>query len=218
MRRAAALAGIVALLGGVVAAAVLLVLGPRYRDRQIADLARAAVGCTTPLVFSQAGEYWVYEEIAASVPDTVAGCTPAPSDGAFRFELVGDPVPTVERDPGTVRYDGEPGTGRSLARVSVAAPGTYQLTVHGADGASVAAVGPDPGAIEDTYRRLALGLGIGGVVLGLALLATAARRGRPDTPPAGAPAPVDGPAPWPAPSTPPVGPAAAGVTGSGEAP
>lgn len=208
-RRFAGLLGVVLLLAGIVAAVVLFLLGPRARDSQIDDFARGVVGCTTPLVFTETGTFYVYAEVTGSAGTGSASCAANPQPGEFAVEIAGI---TVTADS-SVTYSRDAARGTSVSRFEVTAPGTYDMTVRGPDAATVAAVGPDPGEVADTYRQWALIGGIAGVVLGLGLL-IGASAGRSDEGIAGAthaPALVGPPPPWPpqtsAPLPPPPAPA-----------
>lgn len=211
MRRVGAVLGVLLLVGGVVAAVVLLVLGPRYRERQIDQMARAAVGCTTPLVFTGSGEFFVFEEVVT--PDGADPgsdvCPPTPGEGSFRFEFVGDTVPAAIDADTSVSYDAAGALGTARARITIDRPGTYRIDVRGPLADSVATIGPDPNAIADDYRRAALIVGIGGVVLGLLLVVAAGRRpsGAAQRTDGGAEPPLDGSittSPWGPPTSPPV--------------
>jgi hypothetical protein len=180
-RRLLALLGVVLLGAGIVLAVVLLVLGPRYRDRQVDQLARGLVGCTTPLVFTDTGTFYVYEEVAAPPDVGSDGCPANPQPGEFRVELRGDSGAVELVDDGTAGYDSGGMIGTSIGRFEVADTGTYQMTVNGPDAKTLAAVGPDPDDIADSYRRWALIGGITGVLAGLVLLVVSGTGRQPAT-------------------------------------
>jgi hypothetical protein len=169
-RRPLALLGVLLLVAGVVLAVVLLVLGPRYRDRQVDQLARGVVGCTTPLVFTETGTFYVFEEVAGP-PDAGSDSCPATAQpGDFSVELRGGDGALELVDDRSVGYDSDAMIGTSIGRFEVAETGTYEMTVNGPDAQTLAAVGPDPDDVADSYRRWALIGGIAGVLIGLALV------------------------------------------------
>lgn len=204
-RRLLGLLGALLLLGGVAAAVVLFLLGPRYRDRQIDQLARGMVGCVTPLVFTETGEFYVFQEVAG--PElTSATCTASPRGSEFSVAVNGpDGAVTVSPDHSEA-YNGNGAIGTSIGRIEITATGTYQLTVTGPDTGTRATVGPDPDDVVGTYRTWALIAGLGGVIAGLLLLVGSSlggkRRQAADATPAatGLPAPA-----FPAPSVEPEG-------------
>ena len=214
-RRFVGLLGAVLVLAGIAAAVALFVLGPRARDAQIDDFARGVVGCTTPLVFTETGTFYVYEEVTGSASTGSASCPATPRPGDFGVEI--DSV-TVTADD-SVTYERDAVRGASVARFEVTGPGTFDMTVHGPDAGTVAAVGPDPGDVVDSYRQWALIAGIAGVVLGLALL-IGANTGRPreDALVSAAPAAGPPPPPWPPHSSAPLPPPAAPVVQAPPAP
>lgn len=169
-RRLAAVLGVVLLVGGIVLAVVLLVLGARYRDQQVDQLARGRVGCTTPLVFTETGTFYVYEEVAPPPDAGSDGCPATPQPGEFEVELRGADGAVELVEDRSVGYDSDGVIGTSVGRFEIADTGTYDMTVNGPDAGTVASVGPDPGDIADSYRRWALIGGIAGVLAGLALL------------------------------------------------
>lgn len=199
MRRLLTLLGLLLLLGGIAAAGLLLMLGQRYHDRQIDHLARAVVGCTTPLEFAETGTFYVYEEADSSSAGGSASCSASAAGGRFGYDLVGpDGRPVEVSDDRSVGYDHEGRAGVSLGRFEVTEPGTFAITVTGPVVESVAAIGRDPDDVVDTYRMWALMVGVSGVVLGTALLIVSAVTGRRPQPAAAAVVPE-----WP-PTTPPV--------------
>jgi hypothetical protein len=179
--RLVALLGVVLLIGGIVLAAVLLVLGPRYRDRQVDQLARGRVGCTTPLVFTDTGTFYVYEEVAGPPGAGSDSCPANPRPGDFHVELRGDAGAVELVDDRTAGYDSDGSIGTSIGRFEVADVGTYEMTVNGPDAETLAAVGPDPDDVAENYRRWALIGGIAGVLAGLALLVASGTGHRPAT-------------------------------------
>jgi len=204
MRRVFAVLGVVLLVGGIATAVALLVLGPRYRDRQIDDLARAAVGCTTPLAFTQTGTFYVYQELDSPAAAGSSTCPATAAGGTFGFELrdpAGGAVPVTEDH--SVGYDDGDHAGTSLARFEVPAPGTYAIAVQGPSTATAAAVGPDPGSVSSSYRTWALINGIAGLLLGVGFLVASGAIGRSREPEAAPAAMPVGESPWAPPTGPP---------------
>ncbi len=189
-----------AVLGLVLAVAVLAVASQRERDA-VAGLARAPVNCTTTLDFDRAGTYVVFVETEGEL-DQLPGDCPAPG-GAFRH--AGPGTPSVElrlsRPDGRAvelrtrtghSYDVEGMRGRSVARVRIDEPGTYQLTVR-AEATDVAvAIGRNPARDAVALRVGGIALGVLCLVGGVALIVAGLRRPRP--------------APGRSPSTPPTSP------------
>lgn len=167
------------LIGGIVAATVLFVLGPRYRERQVDQLARGLVGCVTPLIFTEPGTFYVFQEVVG--PELApSGCTANPQPGDFFIGITGPAGAVALVDDRTVAYNEDGAIGTSVRRFEVPEPGVYELTVTGPDAGIRAAVGDDPGAIADTYRQWALIAGLGGVIAGLALIVFASVGGKRD--------------------------------------
>ncbi|HWL44046.1 MAG TPA: hypothetical protein VNQ73_13980 [Ilumatobacter sp.] len=168
-RRLLGLLGVVLLIGGIVAAVVLFVLGPRYSNRQVDQLARGAVGCVTPLVFTETGTFYVYQEVAG--PDRASsGCPANPQPGDFAVTIAGPSGPVALADDRSASYNSGGAVGTSIRRFEVTELGVYDMTVNGPDAGIRAAVGPDPDEIVNTYRTWALIGGLSGVIVGLILL------------------------------------------------
>ena len=168
-RRLLGLLGVLLLLGGVAAAVVLFLLGPRSRDSQIDELARGAVGCVTPLVFTETGSFYVFQEVAGPQPDSPS-CPPQPRGDAFAVAVEG-PAGAVELIADhSEAYNANGAVATSIGRIEISETGTYRLTVTGPDTGVRAAVGPDPDDVIGSYRTWALIAGLGGVIAGLVLL------------------------------------------------
>jgi hypothetical protein len=178
-RGAIAAVGLLLVFAGVVGGAVLWYLADQEPDRAADEFARAAPGCTTTVTFSELGEYFVYEELSG-VADTVEGCEPSTVPGRpFAFVVRdprGEPVQAVEDT--SVRYDLDAGQGQSRARITIAEPGDYGVSVVGSDPAVVAAIGDDPEAGVAVLEWTAIAVAGLGVVVGGLLLWAAGRRSR----------------------------------------
>jgi hypothetical protein len=184
--------GLLLVAGGVGLAVVLLILGPRRSDTAVDELARAPMGCTTDLRFSSTGTFFVYEETvtrSGAAPECGGGPT---SGNEFAFELRGPGGMVATSPDRSADYDTGDFTGESVAVFEITEPGAYEISVHGPDPGSLAAVGRDPGEIADNYRRGAVLAGVLGIGLGVTLLVLGClgsrRAGR---------AEPDEPAPWP---------------------
>lgn len=177
-RGTAAAFGLLLLLGGLVAAGVMYALSSGRHDDAVEDFARAGVGCTTTLDFSETGTFYVYQETVSdfTVPD--GDCTPIAEPGrSFDAQITGPTEVTLLGDD-SISYDSGRFVGTSVARFVIDETGLYEISVHGPEAATVAAVGRDPSKQVDEMRRGALAVGIAGVVLGGLLLALAGRRSR----------------------------------------
>ena len=172
-RGAAAAFGFILLFAGLIGGGVLFVLSLQRHDKAIENFARAGVGCKTSLDFNQTGTYYVYEETAGNPDFEALGCEPLATPGQpFGFDFDG-PAPTSPRADTSITYDTDEFTGASVARFEVTESGRYEITVTGDSIESWAAVGRDPSADVDDYRRgaiivAAIGIVLGGLLLGLA--------------------------------------------------
>jgi hypothetical protein len=203
-RGTAAAFGLLLLFAGLIGGGVLYVLSVRRPTQAVDAFARAPVGCTTTLDFTESGTFFVYEESDA-VPESIdGGCQPAADPlQSFGFELTGPAGPIVPRRDDSVEYDTSDHTGRSIARIEIDRLGEYEIAVFGDDVATLAAIGRDPDDGVGELRRGALIVAVAGVVLGLLLLVLAGRRSRkaatyaaPDGPGWG-PRPTGAPGSWP---------------------
>lgn len=198
-RGTAAAFGLLFLFAGLVGGGVLFVLSQRRPAQAVDGFARAPIGCTTTLDFTETGVFYVFEELAgvSEVPD--GGCQPtADPTQAFAFQLRGPDGPVVPRADVTVSYDTGDQVGSSVARIEIVTAGEYEIVVVGDDPAVVAAIGRDPDDGVDLLRRRSVIVAVVGVVLGALLLVLAGRRSKKAAeflPPAG---PGWGPQPTPA--------------------
>lgn len=201
-RGTAVVFGLLLVLAGLVGGGVLWVLSMRRHDDAVDSFARAPVGCTTTLEFSETGTFYVYEETESDGDAVPGGCEPvADPSRQFGFELTG-PDGAVDATPDDgVDYDSGGFAGRSHSRVEIDATGQYRITVVGDDAGVVAAIGRDPDDGVAELRRGAVAVAAAGVVLGALLLLLAGRRSRKAVPPPPSLPPPPGPgrpaAAWP---------------------
>jgi hypothetical protein len=178
-RGTAAVVGLLLIFAGLVAGAVLLVLSVRRPAQAVDDFARAPVGCTTTLEFTETGTFYVYEESSGAVTPPAGGCEPTAAAGsAFGFDLEGPAGRVTPAVDDSIDYATGGRSGRSIASVEIVATGRYEIAVVGADPSVVAAVGRDPHDGVDDLRRRALAVAIAGAVLGGVLLGVAGWRSR----------------------------------------
>lgn len=171
--------GFFLLFAGLVGGAVLYIVAERRPAQTVEGFARAPVGCTTTLEFTEVGEFYVFEEVGAELSDIDSGCEPV-ADPAQQFgiEFTGDPIPTVTDDAESVSYDVDGFDGRSVQLVDVTEPGQYTIEVSGDDVTVVAALGGDPDEGVEGLRQAALIVAIVGILLGLLLLTLSGRRSK----------------------------------------
>jgi len=177
-RGTAAALGLFLLFAGLVGGGVLYVVAQRRPAQSVEGFARAPVGCTTTLDFTETGTFYVYEEVgAASIAD--GGCQPvADPSAAFEAVFTGDLTPDDVTADDSISYDVDGFDGRSIQRVEVTEAGQYSVAVTGNDLTVVAALGRDPDDGVDGLTRAALVVAIGGAVLGLLLLVLSGRRSK----------------------------------------
>ncbi len=177
-RGTAAAIGLFILFAGLVGGGVLYVVSQNRPSETVDGFARAPIGCTTTLEFSEVGTFYVFEE-AGVVFEGEGSCQPVATPSAsFGVEFVGDLVPDeVVRDE-SVSYDVDGFDGRSVQRIEITEAGEYSVAVTATDLTVAAALGRDPNEGVDDLRRTALVIAIGGVVLGLLLLTLSGRRSK----------------------------------------
>jgi hypothetical protein len=148
-------------------------------DQAVDGFARAPIGCTTTLEFTQTGTFYVFEERGVAVPIPGGGCQPiADPSRTFGFELRGPDGPVPSQAEPALSYDNDDFSGESVARVQITAPGQYEIVVFGDDAGVVAAVGRDPHDGVSELRQLAIVVTAVGVALGTLLLALSGRRSK----------------------------------------
>ena len=178
-RGAVAALGLFCLFVGLVGGAVLYIVAERRPAQTVDGFARAPVGCNTTLEFTEAGTFYVFEEVGAAAEQVGNGCDPvADRDSPFRVEFIGELTPASTDAATEISYDVGGLDGRSIRSVEIVETGQYTMEVTGDDVTVVAAIGRDPDAGVGELRRAAAVLAVAGVVLGLLLLTLSGRRSR----------------------------------------
>jgi hypothetical protein len=123
LRAVAGALGFLLLAAGLIGGGVLYVLSTQRHDRAVERFARAAVGCTTTLDFSEQGTFYVFEETGGTI-DPATGCEPvaSPSD-TFSFSLTG-PSGVAPRPDASIAYDTPDAIGAAVARFVIETPRT----------------------------------------------------------------------------------------------
>ena len=178
-RGVAAAFGLLLLFAGVIGAAVLFVSSNRREGDAVKSFARAPVGCTTTLEFTETGTFFVFEETDGALDVPSGDCQPTAEAGrAFSVQVTGPSGEIDTRRDDSLDYQAAGFAGLSVSRVTIDQPGEYQVVVVGDAVGTVAAIGRDP---SDGVRQLRLGAlaaGVGGVVLGVLLLLISGRRSK----------------------------------------
>ena len=177
-RGTAAAFGLLLLFAGLVGGAVLYISSELRPGQAVDDFARAPVGCTTTLDFTETGTFYVYEEFGGEVVPADGTCEPAADAAAFGFDVRGAGADLVPITDDSVTYSRDERIGQSVARIEVGTPGGYEIVVAGDDVSVVAAIGRDPNDGVDELRRGALLVGAAGMLLGLLLLVLAGWRSK----------------------------------------
>ncbi len=178
-RGTAAAIGLFILFAGLVGGGVLYVVSQNRPSQTVEGFARAPIGCTTTLEFSEVGTFYVFEEAGVVFEAVDGSCQPVATPSAsFGVEFTGDLEPDSLVADTSVSYDVDGYDGRSIQRIEITQPGEYSVAVTGTDLTVVAALGRDPNDGVDDLRQTALMIAIGGVVLGLLLLTLSARRSK----------------------------------------
>jgi len=178
-RGTAAAFGLLLLFAGVVGGAVLFAMSVRRPTQAVEGFARAPVGCTTTLEFTDTGVFYVFEDVGPAVEISAGGCqATADPSRTFAFEMSGPDGPVVPRADQSLSYDEGDYVGTSVASVRIDAPGEYEIVVVGEDPAAVAAIGRDPQDGVDELRQRAIAVAAIGIVLGALLLILAGRRSK----------------------------------------
>ncbi len=178
-RGTAAAFGLLLLFAGLVGGGVLFASSVRRPTQTIEGFARAPVGCTTTLEFSETGVFFVFEDIGPATAALESDCEAVANPSqTFAFELSGPDGPMVPRADKSLSYDTDDYLGSSVARFEIDVPGEYEIVVVGDDPSVVAAIGRDPDDGVDDLRQRAILVAIVGVVLGGLLLLLAGRRSR----------------------------------------
>jgi hypothetical protein len=171
--------GLFLLFAGLVGGGVLYVVAQRRPGQVVDGFARAPIGCTTTLEFTETGVFYVYEEAGAKLEPVDGGCRPVVDPELdFNVDFTGDPVPESVIDDDRVSYDVDGFDGRAVQRIEIDQVGTYSIAVRGEDVAVVAAIGRNPNDGVNDLRWWALLVATSGAALGILLLVLAGRRSK----------------------------------------
>ncbi len=188
--------GVVLLVGLLGAAVALWVASGERRADNVANFARAPVGCDTTLDFEATGTFVVYVETSGEFGELAGAC-----DAPRRYDRDPDDLPELTLtllDPNgaslefgeadAAGYDVDGFVGTAARGVEIDLPGDHVLTVAPTEGAPFAvAVGRSPDEGVALLRWAAVAAAIAGLVLGGVFLVLGSRR----TPPTPTPA-----SPW----------------------
>lgn len=186
-------AGVVVLVGGLVAAGALWYASGERLEDNVAGFARAPSGCATTLDFDRTGTFVLHLETAGTLDDLAGDC-----DAAREFDrddVVDPQLDLVDPDGATVAiepssgdsYDAAGFVGREIATVVIETPGDHVLAVA-ADGAQFA-IATGHGARDGVtaLRASAIATAIVALLAGGVLLVLGSRR---------PPAPPEPATPW----------------------
>lgn len=204
---------------GLLGALILWILAAQRYDDGVRSLARAPVGCDTTLDFAERGPYFVFVETRGEFPEVRGDCelegafdlgdAPAPPVEVRLVDPAGDDVP-LQSFRGREDYDRAGSSGVSLARLTIDEPGDHVVRVTStSDTAFAVAVGRDPADGVANLRLVGVAVGLLGAGIALVILVTGRRSSPPPPPPAptGVVLPWSDPAPTgPPPMAPPTGP------------
>ena len=168
--------GLLLLLGGLGAGAVLFInAGTQYKVA-VSNLQRSPVGCDTGLDFTSTGTFTLYIETVGSVGDLGGDCVNASRAYA---RPSGAPLPvvalTLKDASGTeVRLDRASGSsydvggyvGQTARTLVIDQPAQYTLSVESDANDFAIAIGRDPVTDYDNQRLVALAAAVGGLALG----------------------------------------------------
>jgi hypothetical protein len=179
-RKGLLFSGLVLLVAGIGAGAVLVATAGSVREDTVKKFARAPVGCTTTLQFTKSATFTLYVEtkgVASNLGgDCAANGKPYNHTDDNRpkvtLTLVDDQDHQVKlTDAGTLHYDAGGFKGQAVQQAVITKAGTYRLTVA-SDAKDVAvAVGGNPDTDADMRTNAGYGaIGVGVVVGGLLTL------------------------------------------------
>lgn len=178
--------GAMFIVGGLVAAALLWSGASQRRTSAIENFARAPVGCDTTLDFVEPGEYLLFVETAGTLEEVRGDCD---VDGAYESD--DEVIPDIEitlvdpdgneidldRSFGDVQYDTAGFRGVALRSIEIEETDDHVLRAESdVDDVVVIAIGRDPADGVAALRIGAITAGLIGLLVGLALVLTGARR------------------------------------------
>ena len=176
--------GVLVVLFGLVAAALLWYAAGQRHDDAIRGLARAPIGCDTTLNFAESGTYLLFVETQGTLGDIDGTCpeggdfttTDAP---ALQVSFVDDDGADLDIDlprRSGIEYSGAGAVGESRRSVTIESPGDYTLRVQSPGDGVAIAVGRDPSDGVGLLNNLAALSAILGLIAGGILLVLGTRR------------------------------------------
>lgn len=189
--RGLTVSGIIVLAVGVVVGIALIGLGAANEEATVKKFARAPVGCTTTLEFTETGTFTLYVESEGRLGDVEGDCD---ADGG-RYSRADDDPPQVTltlsdadgsavslRDVNGPSYSAGDYTGVAHSAVTISETGSYTLSVVSDDTDFAIAVGRDPDGNSNALLGSGVAVAVVGVVLGVVLLLLGRSRRRPPPP------------------------------------
>lgn len=184
--------GVSLIVAGLVAGTALWIAAARRLDDAVTGLARAPIGCTTTLNFSETGEFLIFVESAGTLEEVRGDCGVAGTFGpADTSDDPPDPLKMsmIDPDGGEIDlrvesgpdYDAAGFVGRAERVVEITTTGDHLLTVAenvDEDGRSIGAVavGTNPNDGVTTIRAAAVVAALIGLLAGAVCLVIGSRR------------------------------------------
>lgn len=189
--RGLTVSGIIVLAAGVLVGIALIGLGAANEEATVEQFARAPVGCTTTLEFTETGTFTLYVETEGRVGEVEGDCA---AQGAL-YSRSDDDLPQVSltltsadgtalalRDVNGPSYSTDDYTGAAHSAVTINETGSYSLSVVSNDSDFAIAVGRDPQGDASALLVSGVAVAVVGVVLGVVLLLLGRSRRRPPPP------------------------------------
>ncbi len=178
--------GLLLLLGGIGAGAVLFMNAGSQYKLAVTNLQRSPVGCNTALNFTATGTFTFYIETIGRVGDLGGDCvnsnrayarppdSPLPVVALTLTDASGTEV-SLDRTSGS-SYNVAGFVGQAARSLSIEQLGQYTLSVESDANDFAIAIGRDPASDYDKQRLVALGSAVGGLVVGGLLTLMGLRR------------------------------------------